>query len=80
MRKNKNIVLDLNKAKDARKFILEAMKVCFDGASIDFFDLKDGRRISTKNLSDSEAVQYAFELLPIYKAKFPNLVNVQTEH
>lgn len=73
-------VLNLNDPNDARAFIKEAMPECLDGANIDYFDLKDGTRISTKNLTDSQAVQYAFELLPIYQAKFPEMVNVQMEH
>lgn len=74
----KDKVLDLNIPADAREFILKAMKKVLPG--ITYFQLADGRKLSTKSLTDSEAVQYAFELLPIYQAKFPDLVNVTYEH
>lgn len=79
--RDKIISLDLNNPNDAREFIKDAMPKCFDDISkITHFDLEDGTRISTKNLSDSQAVQYAWELLPIYQSRFPALVKTDMEH
>lgn len=72
--------LDLNKPDDARKFILQALPECFDGIKVTHFTLEDGSKISTDKLSDSQAVQYAWELLPLYQAKFPELCDIQHEH
>lgn len=77
----KTKTLDLNIPKDARAFILEALPQALpNGAKATHAHLADGRTISLKTLSDSEAVQYAWELLPIYQAKFPELCRIDYEH
>ena len=73
--------LDLNNPTDAREFISKALPEALpDRATVDYFILVDGRKIDTKTLSDSEAVQYAWELLPIYQAAFPALCEITYEH
>lgn len=81
MRGSKDTPLDLNNPADARKFITEALPEALPNkASATEFILADGRTVQVKDLNDSEAVQYAWELLPIYRAAFPELVNTQYEH
>lgn len=67
--------LDLNNPDDARTFINEALPEALPSKAT-YAILKDGSKIDLTKLSDSQAVQYAWELLPIYKAKFPELVEV----
>ena len=73
--------LDLNIPGDARRFIKEALPEAMpDKANVTHFDLQDGTRVSVDSLTDSQAVQYAWEVLPIYQAAFPDLVDVHNEH
>lgn len=74
----KKEILDLNIPKDARKFITEALPDCLPSKPI-FAILADGSKIDLKNLTDSQAVQYAWELLPFFQAKYPEQVNVEYE-
>lgn len=71
--------LDLNNPADARIFIKDAMPLVFEGKEITHFDLQDGSRILVSDINDSQAIQYAWELLPLFQAKFPENVNVSYE-
>ena len=75
----KSKVLDLNNPKDAREFITKALPKALGRKATHAF-LADGRKIDLRKLSDSQAVQYAWELLPIYQAKYPDLVDINYEH
>lgn len=60
----KNKLLDLSKAEDAR-FYLENLKLEFaDGETRHVLELtlNDGRQVKIKDLTDSEAIQYANDL------------------
>lgn len=75
-----DIHLDLNIPDDARRFIEEALPQCFDGARPSYVVLEDGTEVDLDNLTDDQAVQYAWELLPIFQAAFPDNVAVELEH
>lgn len=74
--KTKN--LNLNEPADAREFLTKVMKKCLPGR-LDYVVLASGRKLKVKDMTDSEAVQYAIELLPIYQKKFPHLVEIKQE-
>lgn len=71
--------LDLNKPDDARIFLNEALPKALPSAATHAI-LESGKKLAFKDMNDSEVVQYAWELLPIYQAAFPELVNTQHEH
>lgn len=70
--------LMLNDPKDAREFLTEILPEIMPGFKC--VRLESGRQLLVKDMSDSEVVQYAIELLPIYKAKHPEFVNEVEEH
>ncbi len=72
--------LDLNKPADAKEFLLDALPEAMGDSKITYVVLKDGRNLMIKDMNDSELVQYAFELLPIFQAAFPEHVEVHNEH
>lgn len=74
--------LDLNNPKDAREFIKEAVNDCVEestGSRFTYVILKSGVKKNINKLSDSEAVQYAFELLPIFQARHPDRCDIKYE-
>lgn len=71
--------LDLNNPTDAREFLTKALPEALP-ANIDHVILESGKKLYIKDMNDSEVVQYAFELLPIYQAAFPDQVDLQYEH
>lgn len=78
----KNKTLDLNNPADAREFLNEAMPAAMKVAGtgdITEIVLASGRKLKFEDMSDSECVQYAFELLPIYQAAFPDNVDIKYE-
>ncbi len=78
MRKNDDKVeLDLNVPEQARKFLMEALPEALPSRATHVV-LKDGRELAFEDMNDSEVVQYAWELLPIFQSAFPNNVDVHT--
>jgi hypothetical protein len=73
------IELDLNNPKDAREFLMKALPEALPSRPTHAI-LEDGTKIDFKDMNDSQVVQYAWELLPIFKAAFPDNVNTQYEH
>lgn len=74
--------LDLNDPKEARVFLNEALPEAFKIAGIPFIThviLESGRELKFEDMNDSECVQYAFELLPIFQKAFPEQVELQYE-
>ena len=41
--------------------------------------LASGRKLQIKDMTDSECLQYAIELLPIYQTAFPDKVEIHHE-
>lgn len=72
------VVLNLNFPADARKFLMESLPEAIPG--ITNVTLESGRKIDIKDMTDEEVVRYAWDLLPIYKAAFPEMVHVDREH
>ena len=70
--------LDINKVDDARKFLTHAMQEALPG--FDTIHFVDGSVKKVKDLSDEEAVRCAWDLLPIYQSKFPELVDIKRLH
>jgi hypothetical protein len=77
-RMKENNELHLNDPKDAREFLEKSLPEVVPGFCC--VRLESGRELFIKDMSDSEVVQYAIELLPIYQAKYPELVNETSEH
>jgi hypothetical protein len=78
-KKMKKTELDLNNPADARKFLKEALPQALP-STVNHVILQSGRKVRFDEMNDTEVVQYAWELLPIYKAKYPGLVNIHDEH
>lgn len=72
--------LNLNDPKDAKEFLLEALPEAMGDSSITYVVLESGKKLMIKDMNDSELVQYAFELLPIFQAAFPENVELHNEH
>lgn len=73
--------LDLENPEDAREFLTKALPEALPNqAGIDHVILESGRKLKISEMSDSEVVQYANELFPIYQAAFPDMTSVQYEH
>lgn len=80
MSDDKIIELNIDDPVDAKRFILEAIPECFpEKQGISYVILQSGRKLEIKDMTDSELCQYARELLPIYKAAFPEKVNMVYE-
>jgi hypothetical protein len=75
--------LNIDIPEDARTFIREAVsgvtEMLEGGGKLTHLHLADGSVKDIGELDDSEACQYARELLPLYKAKYPDLVKEEHE-
>lgn len=71
---DREIELDLENPEHARAFLLEALPSAID-ADINYVILEDGRQLFIKDMTDEECVQYAYQLLPLFEAQFPDQVN-----
>ena len=74
--------LDLNDPKDARFFLETQINVAMKQngmPNITEVILASGRKLQIKDMTDSECLQYAIELLPIYQTAFPDKVEIHHE-